>query len=613
MPVTRIPANAIKARSRLAERHFQTCLDAFHGNKCPEALYVIVAEEQSFRQRLVGRHVRHDDHKQEVDLPSHIIALLDLGRGGKFALGILDLVRGLADDLDFHENRDGMAQGGWIDDRDVGLDHAGFGHLLDPSLDGRCRQVDCITNRSLRRQIVLLKDRQNLSVEIVKRDPSRASVHLTLPQRNKLANQSRIISANFASIAISFQQLSEVPMFLTNTNSLHRSPLDARDAETLGLSAAAEVERFLTFRKNNAATPLVALPNLADKNGVASIHVKDESHRLGLGSFKALGGSYAVIRLVLDQAMEKLGRQVDVAELATPEVAGVAATMTFACATDGNHGRSVAQGAQLVGARAVVFVHAGVSDERVAAIARFGAEMVRVDGTYDESVKEAARVAEEHGWTIVSDTSWPGYERIPGLVMQGYTAIVREALRALPEPPTHVFVQAGVGGIAAAIAGHLALVLGDDRPIFIVVDPERAACIFESAKAGHPVSVPHGEPTVMAMLECYEPSLVAWRILSRAADAFMTLEEEDAIAVMRLLARPFSGDPAIVAGESGGVGLAGLMKAASDPDIRTALGLGPQSRVLTINTEGATDPEKYAEIVGMTAAEVIGANLENAK
>ncbi|KRB62166.1 PLP-dependent lyase/thiolase [Rhizobium sp. Root708] len=402
-------------------------------------------------------------------------------------------------------------------------------------------------------------------------------------------------------------------MFLTNANSLYRSPLDPRDAATLGLSAAAEVQRFLTFRENNAATPLVALPSLAHEIGVASIHVKDESHRLGLGSFKALGGSYAVIRLVLDHATEKLGRQVDVAELATPEVTDVAASMTFACATDGNHGRSVAQGAQLVGARAVVFVHAGVSDERVAAIARFGAEMVRVEGTYDESVKEAARVAQKHGWTIVSDTSWPGYERIPGLVMQGYTAIVREALRALPEPPTHVFVQAGVGGIAAAVAGHLAVALGDERPIFTVVDPARAACIFESAKAGHPVSVPHGEPTIMAMLECYEPSLVAWRILSRTADAFMTLEEEDAIAVMRRLARPLSGDPAIVAGESGGVGLAGLIKAASDPDIRTALGLGPQSRVLTINTEGATDPEKYAEIVGMAAAEVIGVNLENAR
>ena len=163
----------------------------------------------------------------------------------------------------------------------------------------------------------------------------------------------------------------------------------------------------------------------------------------------------------------------------------------------------------------------------------------------------------EKGWTVVSDTSWPGYERIPGLVMQGYTAIVREALRELAAPPTHVFVQAGVGGVAAALAGHLALVFGEQRPTFVVVDPARAACIFETARAGHPVKIAHGEPTVMAMLECYEPSLVAWRVLSRVADAFMTVEDADAVAVMNRLARPAGDDPAIVAGESGGAGLAG--------------------------------------------------------
>jgi diaminopropionate ammonia-lyase len=212
-------------------------------------------------------------------------------------------------------------------------------------------------------------------------------------------------------------------------------------------------------------------------------------------------------------------------------------------------------------------------------------------------VAKAAAVATEKGWTIVSDTSWPGYERIPGLVMQGYTAIVREALRRLPAPPSHVFVQAGVGGIAAALAGHLALALGDKRPFFTVVDPARAACLYESAKAGHVVKIAHGEPTVMAMLECYEPSLVAWRVLSRVADAFMTVDEADAIAVMNRLARPTANDPAIVAGESGGVGLAGLIRAAADPDARARLGLEAQSRILVVNTEGATDPVRYAELV----------------
>ena len=389
-------------------------------------------------------------------------------------------------------------------------------------------------------------------------------------------------------------------MFLLNATADYRQPLDPRDAETLGPAAAEEVERHLSVRENHAVTPLVALSGLAREVGVAAIHIKDEGHRLGLGSFKALGGAYAVIRLVLEEAGQRLGRTVDLAELHSQEVRAVAREMTVACATDGNHGRSVAQGAELVGARAAIFVHSGVSDERVAAIARFGAEMIPVEGTYDDSVREAARIAEAKGWIIVSDTSWPGYERIPGLVMQGYTALVREALRQMPEPPTHVFIQSGVGGIAAAVAGHLAIALGDRRPVFTVVDPARAACLFETARAGRPVTIAQGEPTVMAMLECYEPSLVAWRILSRAADAFMTVDEVDATGIMNRLARPVSGDQAIVAGESGGVGLAGALKAIADPVIKAALSIDHRSRIFVVNTEGATDPGKYAEITGLS-------------
>lgn len=390
-------------------------------------------------------------------------------------------------------------------------------------------------------------------------------------------------------------------MFLTNNHPDYRAQLDPVDAETLGIAAAREVERFLGHRDNHAETPLHSVPGLAAELGLASLHIKDEGQRLGLGSFKALGGSYAVIRLVLEEASRRLGRTVDVGELHDAAVKAIAATMTFACATDGNHGRSVAQGAALVGARSVIFVHGGVSDRRVAAIARFGAEMVRVEGTYDDSVIEAARVANEKGWTIVSDTSWPGYERIPLLVMQGYTAIVHEALRQLADPPTHVFVQAGVGGVAATIAGYLALALGDNRPRFVVVEPARAACLFETAKAGHLVKIAHGEPTVMAMLECYEPSRVAWRVLARAADAFMTVDEGDAVAAMNRLARPAGGDPVIVGGESGVAGLAGLTRAAMIPELGAKLALDRSSRVLVINTEGATDPVRYAELVGLDA------------
>ena len=394
-------------------------------------------------------------------------------------------------------------------------------------------------------------------------------------------------------------------MLLLNRHSDYRAALDPADAETLSLEGAAEAERYLARRDKHAETPLHALPALAAELGVGAVRIKDEGFRLGLGSFKALGGAYAVTRLVLEEAARQRGRVFGIADLQAPEVRAVANRMTFACATDGNHGRSVAQGAALVGATSVIFVHAGVSDARVAAIARFGAQMIRVAGTYDDSVTEAARVSVEQGWTVVSDTSWPGYERIPGLVMQGYTALVREALRQIGDPPTHVFVQAGVGGVAAAVAGHLAIVFGDRRPTFVVVDPARAACIYETAKAGRPVKIAHGAPTVMAMLECYDPSPLAWRVLSRVADAFMKVDDADAIAVMNRLARPTGGDPPIVAGESGGVGLAGAIRAATDPGMRAKLGLTASSRLFVINTEGATDPARYAELVGMSPDEVM--------
>ncbi len=336
-----------------------------------------------------------------------------------------------------------------------------------------------------------------------------------------------------------FRTLSQsLSMIILNAHPDHNLPLDSTDAAVLSAEATTEVERFLSYRRNHQPTRLHRLSGLARELGVASIEIKDESTRLGLGSFKALGGSYAVIRLVLEEASRQLGAPVDIRDLHSPDVRRIAEQMTFGCATDGNHGRSVAAGAELVGAKAAIFVHSGVSDERVEAIAKFGAEIIRVNGSYDDSVEEAERFCAKRGWIVVSDTSWPGYERIPSLVMQGYTAMLGEAVREMPQPPTHVFVQAGVGGLAAGVAGYFAGIYGPKRPKFVVVEPDRAACVFESAKAGHVVKVDQGEATIMAMLECYEPSLVAWRILSRCADAFMTLREEDAMAAMRRLASP---------------------------------------------------------------------------
>ncbi|MDO5641755.1 MAG: diaminopropionate ammonia-lyase [Paracoccus sp. (in: a-proteobacteria)] len=389
-------------------------------------------------------------------------------------------------------------------------------------------------------------------------------------------------------------------MYLKNSMPAYRQPLSPGDQAIFGTDGAETVARLLALRGQAQPTPLHDLPGLAAALGLAALHVKDEGQRLGLGSFKALGGAYAVMRLARGAAAAQWGRPVTLAELFAPPIRSVTRHMVFACATDGNHGRSVAQGAQQMGARAVIFVHSGVSAGRIAAMTLLGAEIVRVEGTYDDSVAEAARVAGARGWHLVSDTSWPGYEEIPGLVMQGYTAIVTELLAQIDTPPSHVFLQAGVGGFAAAVAGHLAVRLGARRPHITVVDPARAATIFNSAQAGHPVRTAPTKPTVMAMLECYEPSVSAFRVLERLADGFMTVDEDDALHAMRQLAAPVSGDPAVVAGESGGAGLAGLMALLRDPQAVAATGLGEHARVLVINTEGATDPALYRAIVGRT-------------
>ena len=330
-------------------------------------------------------------------------------------------------------------------------------------------------------------------------------------------------------------------------------------------------------------TPLRDLPAIANGADVAVVRLKDEAGRFGLGSFKALGGAYAVAMLLAN-------------EFSRARVAPAGITVT--CATDGNHGRAVAWGAQRLGCRCVIFVHETVSQGRVDAIAGYGAEVRRVPGTYDDAVREAARVARAEGWFVVADTSWPGYTDIPRDIMQGYRLMADEAAGQWQgAPPTHVFIQGGVGGVAAAVSVQMrARYRPGSRqpsPKIIVVEPDKAACLLASAELGALTAVPGNLDTVMAGLACGEPSLLAWQELERGAAAFMAIPDEAAIACMKLLAAL-----GIVAGESGVAGLAGFLLAAGDPAARETLGLGPKSRVLLFSTEGATDPAVYARLVG---------------
>jgi diaminopropionate ammonia-lyase len=268
------------------------------------------------------------------------------------------------------------------------------------------------------------------------------------------------------------------------------------------------------------------------------------------------------------------------------------------CATDGNHGRSVAWGAQLFGCRSIIYIHRDVSGGREKAIQDYGAEVIRIAGNYDESVRQAAADAGEFGRIIVSDTSYSGYMEIPRFVALGYTVMLKEIIDQLQGTiPTHVFLQGGVGGLASAACAYLWQYWGKQRPRMIVVEPEAANCLQESAQAGTPVTVGGGLETLMAGLACGEVSLLAWEILSIGIDDFMTLDEGSVGPCMRLLASGEYGDPKIVAGESAVAGLGAALGAAQSEQMRSALGLDGSSRVLLIGTEGATDPKLYQSIM----------------
>jgi len=388
---------------------------------------------------------------------------------------------------------------------------------------------------------------------------------------------------------------------------LHHTPrygsIGKADRTLLGGSSPDFVRPYLTLWPDARSTPLVSLPEIASACGVAHILLKDEGQRLGLGSFKALGGAYAVMVIFKQLFEAHLGKTVTPEQLVSPLARQFAAKITFCCATDGNHGKSVAAGARILGCRSVIFVHEGVTEARASAIG--GDEVVRIGGNYDKSVDESKRVSTELGWRLVSDTSWEGYGDILSLVGQGYTILANESLAQIDElglqPPTHVFLQAGAGGFASSISVHLKEVLRYDDIKIIVVEPCLAACLQASAKAGRLTSVAATASTIMAMLECYTPPLVAWRILDAIASAFVTVTEDDARNAMCMLAFR---DAPLVSGESGAAGLAGLLSVSGDPEARSRLGLSETSRILLINTEEATDPASYQSIVGLTPEQV---------
>ncbi|NWB25548.1 diaminopropionate ammonia-lyase [Pseudomonas gingeri] len=393
-------------------------------------------------------------------------------------------------------------------------------------------------------------------------------------------------------------------MLITNENACRQDYPDELKA-ILNIEQANQSRAWLAGwnRLNPGPTPLFELPDLAASLGIDQLCVKDESARSELGSFKALGAPVALLHLLLRQFAQ---RHFDVARLLNGDYRDTLADFTVISATDGNHGRALAAAAQSIGCRCVIVLHANVSHEREAAIAAYGARIVRISGHYDASVEEAARLATANGWWVVSDTSYEGYEDIPRDVMQGYGTIAAEVLEQHRGQPafTHLLLQGGVGGLAAGIASYFWEHHGQARPRMIVVEPRQADCLLQSAISGRASRTQGSVDSVMAGLACGETSPLAWKFLRPGIDHFLAIEDDEAVDAMRLLARGSRRDTPLIAGESAVAGLAGLIHLLKSPALKDEVGLDRHSRVLLISTEGATAPSVYQALVGETAQSV---------
>ena len=389
--------------------------------------------------------------------------------------------------------------------------------------------------------------------------------------------------------------------YIVNQLSRKRDMVKA-STDSFSPSTAHSVRKFHQTFPDYTPTPLVKLTHLADKLGVSHIWIKDESHRFGLNAFKVLGATHGLAYLIA-QELKMNAQELSFDLLHAPGAKEKLADTTFVTATDGNHGRAVAWATQQLGCNAVVYLPKGISTARHESIKAHGAQTLIIDGTYDDAVQQAVEQAQKQGWILLQDTAREGYEKIPLKIMQGYLTILHEALEQLEgEIPTHVFVQCGVGSLAAASQAYLFELFGDERPLFVVVEPTRAACFYEpmATHKRKPKKLSGNLNTIMAGLACGEPSTLAWKILRDYADVFVACPDYIAMRGMRILGNPLQGDERVISGESGAVTLGLLttvLAQASYRSIAKALQLNETSKVLLLSTEGDTDPSMYRKIV----------------
>ena len=378
---------------------------------------------------------------------------------------------------------------------------------------------------------------------------------------------------------------------------------DLSSVKKFGLEAAKQANAFHRSFPEYQITPLAELTDLAAGLGVAGIYVKDESYRFGLNAFKVLGGSYAIGRYLAER-MNLDCSQLTYEKLTDGAVKKELGELTFVTATDGNHGRGVAWTANRLGHKSVVYMPKGSAEERLQNIRVLGADASITDLNYDDAVRLAQEKGRQNGWIVVQDTSWEGYEKIPGWIMEGYTTMAYEAYNQLKGvKPTHIFLQAGVGAMSGAVTGFFTDVYGDrERPVVTIIEPDKADCLFRTARASdgklHPVKGDMN--TIMAGLACGEPNTISWDILRNHVKVFIAAPDWVAVKGMRMLAAPIKGDVPVTSGESGAApfgALAAIMTMDEYKDLKNAIGLNENSRVLLFSTEGDTDPIRYKNIV----------------
>lgn len=359
------------------------------------------------------------------------------------------------------------------------------------------------------------------------------------------------------------------------------------------LERAKEVRQFHRSLNGYEPAPLRHLEALESMLGISALYVKDESYRFGLNAFKGLGGSYALGQVISRKTKHDLGHVSNV----LPD------SFTFVTATDGNHGRGVAWAAKNLSQKAVVYMPKGSAKERLENIRALGAQAEITEFDYDDTVRFAMEQAEKNDWTLVQDTAWEGYEETPSYIMQGYMTMALEAVEQLGDVlPTHILIQAGVGAMAGAITGFFYNYYKEKMPAIIIVEPNKADCLFQTAKAddGKLHKAEGSLDSIMAGLCCGEVCTIGWEVLKHHANYFFSCPDYVAADGMRVLGNPIGMDTRVISGESGASTLGLLYHLMTNPQAkgyREEIRLSVDSKVLCFSTEGATDRVNYRHVV----------------